>query len=255
MSVDKLTIEQINQILQQESIEKNILNLIKNDTRVTVCKLLKKWENKQKDMQRVQELYHYEYEFFNQGYEIIAGVDEAGRGPLAGPVFVAAVILPLGMYIPKINDSKKLTSKTRDEIYKIIINHAISIKREMIDAETIDKINIYKATQKGMYQVIDTLIPKPTAVLIDAMPLEQLHTKSLSLIKGDAKSATIAAASIVAKVERDRLMDEFDQKYPLYGFAKHKGYGTPEHLDAICKYGPCPIHRKTFEPIKSWRKS
>lgn len=174
-----------------------------------------------------------------------------GRGPLAGPVVVASVILPENFFIEKINDSKKLSEATREKIYDIIMENAIAVNRAIIDEKTIDRVNIYQAAMNGMYEAIYGLNPKPDAVLIDAMPLESLDIYHQSIIKGDAKSASIAAASIVAKVERDRMMNEFDKIYPQYGFAKNKGYGTSEHLEALRKYGPCEIHRKSFEPIKS----
>ena len=174
-----------------------------------------------------------------------------GRGPLAGPVVVASVILPENFFIEKINDSKKLSEATREKIYDIIMENAMAVNRAIIDEKTIDRVNIYQAAMNGMYEAIYGLNPKPDAVLIDAMPLESLDIYHQSIIKGDAKSASIAAASIVAKVERDRMMNEFDKIYPQYGFAKNKGYGTSEHLEALRKYGPCEIHRKSFEPIKS----
>ena len=155
------------------------------------------------------------------------------------------------IFIEKINDSKKLSEATREKIYDIIMENAIAVNRAIIDEKTIDRVNIYQAAMNGMYEAIYGLNPKPDAVLIDAMPLESLDIYHQSIIKGDAKSASIAAASIVAKVERDRMMNEFDKIYPQYGFAKNKGYGTSEHLEALRKYGPCEIHRKSFEPIKS----
>ena len=159
--------------------------------------------------------------------------------------------MPENFFIEKINDSKKLSEATREKIYDIIRENAIAVNRAIIDEKTIDRVNIYQAAMNGMYEAIYGLNPKPDAVLIDAMPLESLDIYHQSIIKGDAKSASIAAASIVAKVERDRMMNEFDKIYPQYGFAKNKGYGTSEHLEALRKYGPCEIHRKSFEPIKS----
>ena len=204
-----------------------------------------------KERQRVANLYTFENGCRANGYKLIAGVDEVGRGPLAGPVVVASVILPKNFFIEKINDSKKLSEATREKIYDIIMENAIAVNRAIIDEKTIDRVNIYQAAMNGMYEAIYGLNPKPDAVLIDAMPLESLDIYHQSIIKGDAKSASIAAASIVAKVERDRMMNEFDKIYPQYGFAKNKGYGTSEHLEALRKYGPCEIHRKSFEPIKS----
>ncbi|MBP2631133.1 MAG: Ribonuclease [Firmicutes bacterium] len=253
MDSRNLTVTQIKEILMKKNNCKEQINIFRNDTRTAVVRLMKKWDKEQCELDRVQKLYCNEYEFYQKGYDLVAGVDEAGRGPLAGPVVVAAVILPLGFHIPKINDSKKLSAKLREEIYNCIIKSAVSIERAIINEQIIDEINIYQATVKGMYMVINGLNPSPKAVLIDAVPLEQLTIPSLSLIKGDAISASIAAASIIAKVERDQIMNELDEKYPMYGFSQHKGYGTAQHIEAIRKYGPCPVHRKTFEPIKSWR--
>lgn len=249
-----LTVKEIHHMLQANLLTSEQIKILEGDKRLTVTHLLKKWANAQVELARVQKLYCNEYAFYYKGHRLVAGIDEAGRGPLAGPVVVAAVILPLGLHIPKINDSKKLSAKVRNDVYAVIIANAIAIERAVIDVETIDRINIYQATVQGMYRVIDALIPPPEAVLIDAVPLKQLTIPALSLIKGDAISATIAAASIVAKVERDRMMDKLDQTYPVYGFAKHKGYGTAEHMKALQQYGPCPVHRKSFEPIKSWGK-
>lgn len=246
-----MTIKEIEILVKQKDLTTETITALTNDTRSAVQRLFRKWEREQNEMQRVDALYKYEYKFQKQGIEYIAGVDEAGRGPLAGPVFVAAVILPIGLYIPKINDSKKISAKVRESIYELLLKEAIAIERSIVDEKTIDRINIYQATINGMYNAILSLKTKPQQVLIDAVPLERLDIPSLSLIKGDAISASIAAASIVAKVERDHMMDEYDKMYPEYGFAQHKGYGTAQHVAALKKYGPCPIHRRSFEPVKS----
>ncbi|MDR3563831.1 MAG: ribonuclease HII [Negativicutes bacterium] len=204
------------------------------------------------EKQRLVALHHHENEFYTQGYRLIAGVDEAGRGPLAGPVVVAAVILPVECRIPGLNDSKKLSAKQRTTLYTSICSQAIAVQCTMIDAAQIDRVNIYQATLQGMYAVLAALRPSPDAALIDAMPLRNLTIPHLSLIHGDALSASIAAASIIAKVERDRFMEELDTQYPEYGFSQHKGYGTPAHLAALHQHGPCPIHRRSFSPVKSW---
>jgi len=251
MDTQKMTIKEIEILVKQKDLTAETITALTNDTRSAVQRLFRKWEREQTEMQRVEALYKYEYQFQKQGIEYIAGVDEAGRGPLAGPVFVAAVILPIGLYIPKINDSKKISAKVRESIYELLLKEAIAIERSIVDEKTIDRINIYQATINGMYNAILSLQPKPQQVLIDAVPLKQLDIPSLSLIKGDAISASIAAASIVAKVERDHMMEEYDKMYPEYGFAQHKGYGTAQHVAALKKYGPCPIHRRSFEPVKS----
>lgn len=197
-------------------------------------------------------LYQYEEQLEDLGIKYIAGVDEVGRGPLAGPVVVAAVILPLNLRINGINDSKKLSLKKRNELYKIILNEALAVNVSFIDERVIDEINIYEATKKGMLEAISGLKIKPEHVLIDAMPLRELAIAHTSIIHGDALSASIGAASIIAKVTRDEYMDKMDIKYPNYGFKHHKGYCTKEHLEALEKYGPCEIHRKSFAPVKKF---
>jgi len=197
-------------------------------------------------------LYQYEEQLEDLGIKYIAGVDEVGRGPLAGPVVAAAVILPLNLRIKGINDSKKLSLKKRNELYKIILNEALAVNVSFIDERVIDEINIYEATKKGMLEAISGLKIKPEHVLIDAMPLRELAIAHTSIIHGDALSASIGAASIIAKVTRDEYMDKMDIKYPNYGFKHHKGYCTKEHLEALEKYGPCEIHRKSFAPVKKF---
>lgn len=197
-------------------------------------------------------LYQYEEQLEDLGIKYIAGVDEVGRGPLAGPVVVAAVILPLNLRIKGINDSKKLSLKKRNELYKIILNESLAVNVSFIDERVIDEINIYEATKKGMLEAISGLKIKPEHVLIDAMPLRELAIAHTSIIHGDALSASIGAASIIAKVTRDEYMDKMDIKYPNYGFKHHKGYCTKEHLEALEKYGPCEIHRKSFAPVKKF---
>lgn len=193
---------------------------------------------------QIAELFHYDRQF---NRKLICGIDEAGRGPLAGPVSVGAVIMPLddANIIAGINDSKKLSAKKRDELYDIIKNKAVAYSCIMLDNNIIDEINILEATKRAMYNAVESLKIKPELVLIDAVNLN-LDTESKAIIKGDATSYNIAAASIIAKVTRDRLMDEYDAMYPEYNFKSNKGYGTKEHIEAIKKYGPCPIHRKTF---------
>lgn len=192
-------------------------------------------------------MFDYENECLKSGFKIIAGMDEAGRGPLAGPVAVAIAIMPLEQdkIIEGVNDSKKLTEKKRDALYEQIINTAISYHIEFVDENTIDTINILNATKLGMIKCIKEIGVSPDIVLIDAVKLDtDVPTKSI--IKGDALSYSIACASILAKVSRDRLMLELDKKYPQYNLKKHKGYGTKEHIENLKKYGPSPIHRKSF---------
>ena len=251
MDIQKMTIKEVERLFLENMPTEELLEACREDSRAAIGRLLRRYEREQQEKVRVDALYRYEYEAQARGIELVAGVDEAGRGPLAGPVVVAAVILPLGCFLPKLNDSKKLSPKARDVLYDLIQENAISVGCAIVDEKTIDRINIYQATLNGMYDAIFALEPQPQQVLIDAVPLDRLPMPSLSIIKGDAKSASIAAASVIAKVTRDRLMDTYDAMYPEYGFAQHKGYGTAQHVEAIRKYGPCPIHRRTFEPVRS----
>ena len=196
------------------------------------------------------DLLAYEKELYNEGIEYIAGTDEAGRGPLAGPVVAAAVILPKGLIITGVNDSKQLTEKKREELFDIINEKALAVGVSFIDNNKIDEINILEASRLAMMEAIKQLKIKPEYVLSDAMKMN-IDVPVKPIIKGDALSESIAAASIIAKVLRDRYMDEMDLKYPNYGFKKHKGYPTKDHIEAIKKYGITPIHRKTFKPIKT----
>lgn len=197
-------------------------------------------------------LYEFEEKLYDEGNKYICGCDEVGRGPLAGPVVIAACILPPFLRIDGINDSKKLSDKKRRELYKIIIKNAIAYKTIFIDAEEIDELNIYQATKKGMLEAINKLKVKPDHCLIDAMPLNELEIPHTSIIHGDARCASVAAASIIAKVTRDDYMEKMDIKYPNYGFKNHKGYGTKAHMEALEKYGPCKIHRKTYAPVSKY---
>ena len=192
----------------------------------------------------------YESKYYEKGLTLIAGSHEAGRGPLAGPLVVAACILPKGYQHELINDSKKLTDKKRRMLYETIKKDALAYHIEVIDIETIDKINIYQASKLGMKICLEKLSIKPEAALLDAMNLDMDYPVE-SIIKGDEKSLSIAAASILAKVYRDDLMIEYSKEYPQYQFDKNKGYGTKVHLEALDKYGITPLHRKTYEPVKS----
>lgn len=191
-------------------------------------------------------LYDFEHEKHAQGYKYICGVDEAGRGPLAGPVFAAAVILPEDYEIEGINDSKKLSEKKREKLFDEIIEHALAYSIKSCDNFTIDYINILAATMQTMKNAVDSLTIKPDIVFVDGNRLPELDVPAEYVIHGDAVSASIAAASILAKVSRDRFMYEMDKKYPEYDFAKHKGYGTKLHYEKLREFGPCEIHRLTF---------
>ena len=204
------------------------------------------------DIERVQKLYKYEKATREKGFNLIAGVDEAGRGSLIGSVVVAAVILPENLYLERLDDSKKLSAKVRDILYDKIISSAVSYSCVEVSVEEIDKLNIYHATLLGMQRAVAGLDVQPEVVLTDAMKVDfGEKIKSRSIIHGDKLSASIAAASIIAKVTRDRLADKWAVDYPEYGFERNRGYGTKEHIDAIKKFGACPIHRLTFNPVKS----
>ena len=201
---------------------------------------------KEEELQRQALMWENENRLKDKGYKFVAGVDEAGRGPLAGPVYAAAVILPENAEIDGINDSKKLSPKKRDELYEKIIKIAIAYAVYSVDEKVIDEINILNATHKAMNGAVNSLKQQPDYVIIDGNSIKNMNLPHETIVKGDAKSISIAAASILAKVSRDRYIIEMAEKYPQYGFEKHKGYGTKMHTEAILKYGICPIHRKTF---------
>ena len=194
----------------------------------------------------------YENELYEKGYKLIAGIDEVGRGPLVGPVVTAAVILPKDFDSAEINDSKKLSEKKREYLYDIIMNNAISVGIGIIDNKRIDEINILNATKEAMFMAIKNLKVTPDYILIDAVKLDT-DVNSLSIIKGDQKSLSIAAASIIAKVTRDRMMYELDRLYPEYDFKNNKGYGTKSHISAIEKYGILDEHRLSFKPVSFYK--
>lgn len=194
----------------------------------------------------------YQNQFYNDKIEYIVGVDEAGRGPLAGPVVAAAVIFSRAYINNEINDSKQLSEKKREKLFNVIKENALAIGVGIVDADEIDKINIYEATKKAMKMAISNLNHNFDLILTDAMKLSGYDVDVIDIIKGDAKALPIAAASIIAKVTRDHMMNDLDKQYPLYGFAKHKGYGTKIHLDALKKYGPIKhIHRFSYKPVEN----
>ena len=203
-----------------------------------------KGEKLEAELKRIEALKQYEKEYEHLGY--VCGIDEVGRGPFAGPVVACAVILPKDCNILYINDSKKLSEKRREELYDIIIKEAVAYGIGIKDNNRIDEINILQATYEAMREAISNLSVKPDVLLNDAVTIPGVDIKQVPIIKGDAKSISIGAASIVAKVTRDRMMAEFDLKYPGYEFAKNKGYGTAAHIEGLKKYGPCEIHRRSF---------
>ena len=197
----------------------------------------------------IKDIYGYEEDLAKQGYKFIAGCDEAGRGPMAGPLVASSVILPIGYKLDRLDDSKKLSSKVRDELYDIIMRDALEVKIAIISPSDVDRLNPYGASKKAMTDCVLGFDSPVDYVLTDCMPLD-IDIPFLSLVKGDSKSASIAAASVIAKVTRDRIMDELDKVYPMYGFSKHKGYVTKYHLEMLEKYGVSDVHRKTYAPVK-----
>lgn len=202
---------------------------------------------RESEEEKYQRLKAFDQKFYDQGINLLAGIDEAGRGPLAGPVVVACVIMPKDLKILGINDSKKVSEKKREKLYEQIMQEAVSVGVGIVDQKKIDEINILNATKKALTEAISKLTIKPECILVDA--LEHINTLGIPytpIIKGDATSYSIATASIIAKVTRDRIMEEWDNVYPDYGFSKHKGYGTAEHIQKIKEIGPCILHRKSF---------
>lgn len=249
----KRTVKEIEQMLQTIDEQHPLFREIAHDERKSVQKLIARWykqkEIAEKERQQWEQMSRHEQQLYDQGVSYIAGVDEVGRGPLAGPVVAAAVILPPNVYLPGLNDSKKLSEAKREALFEQIQAVAISIGIGIVSAKEIDKLNIYQATKKAMVQAVEQLFPKPSYLLIDAMELP-IDIPQQSLIKGDANSISIAASSIVAKVTRDRMMKQLGAKYPQYGFEKHMGYGTEYHLQAIRTYGITEQHRRSFAPVR-----
>lgn len=251
--MDRLTVGQIEKLFLEGTVDDCLIQAIRQDERKGVKKLLQKWEREEKQRKLLHDHFismtEFERRINAEGFQYIAGIDEAGRGPLAGPVVAGAVILPEAFYLPGLNDSKKLSEANRDHFYEVIMEQALGVGVGIISAQEIDQINILQATKKAMATALSSLAIKPDFLLIDAVKLETPYPAE-SLIKGDARSISIAAASVIAKVTRDRMMKEFSKEYPEYGFDANMGYGTREHLKAISDHGITPIHRQTFAPIK-----
>jgi len=247
-----MTIKEIENQLKNTHPENlpDALAFYENDTRSAVASLVvkyqKAYDNYLAELTRLDRMLIYEGQERSKGRKIICGIDEAGRGPLAGPVVAAAVILPEGTKILYANDSKKLTAKKRDELFDEIMNTAVSVGVGIASPARIDEINILQATYEAMREAISKLSVVPDVSLNDAVTIPKLTIPQVPIIKGDAKSLSIACASIIAKVTRDRMMEEYDKLYPEYGFAGHKGYGSAMHYEALKKYGACPIHRRSF---------
>lgn len=249
------TIKEVTALLAQvDNLDSPVWADLAQDDRAGIQAAIKK---RQKELEkeaaedaRLEAMLYYEKALYENGVELIAGIDEVGRGPLAGPVVAAAVILPKGCKIRYVNDSKKIPKSKHEAIYNEIIEHAVAVGVGVKDAAVIDQVNIYEATKLAMLEALGHLVQEPEHLLIDAMKLDTSIPQT-SIIRGDANSLSIAAASIVAKVTRDKMMADYDKEFSGYGFAKNAGYGTSEHLEGLNKLGITPIHRKTFEPIKS----
>lgn len=243
-------IGEIREILQAASVDElpAFITAYENDERAGVQALINKAKKKrldyEKELLRTEKMKEYERKYASFSY--ICGIDEVGRGPLAGPVVAGAVILPRDCQILYLNDSKQLSEKKREELYEVIMENAVSTGLGFVSPERIDEINILQATYEAMRQAIGKLEKEPDLLLNDAVTIPSVEIRQVPIIKGDAKSVSIAAASIIAKVTRDRLMVQYDEIYPEYGFASNKGYGAAAHIEALKKYGPTPIHRRSF---------
>lgn len=249
------SITEIKQSMDHDNLSDTDLSNLQLDPRKGVQKLWKVYEQGQQKKQalelRFMEMCQYEQKNYTNGCEYIAGIDEAGRGPLAGPVVAAAVILPREFKLLGIDDSKQLNERKRNEFFSIIKEQAISYGISIVSNQKIDQINIYEATKLAMRDALNQLEPTPDHVLIDAVPLKHLPCTSESITKGDQKSITIAAASILAKVTRDTIMKKVHKDFPFYDFESNMGYGTKHHMDALKQHGITPLHRKSFAPIRS----
>ncbi|MFA5528368.1 MAG: ribonuclease HII [Peptostreptococcales bacterium] len=252
MEIKKLSVKELKKIIEKLDKEKYIefAEKLNKDSRNTVKEMaqqLYSHYNKYKiEYSRIEKMKEFEERLYEKGVSLIAGIDEVGRGPLAGPVVTAAVVLPKDFFVLGINDSKKLTERKREELYALITEKAIDIGIGIVDNRAIDEMNILNATKLAMKVAVERLKRKPEHLLIDALVLGELDIEQTGIVKGDEKSVSIAAASIVAKVTRDRMMVNYHKKYPFYNFQSNKGYGTREHYEGLESNGPCEIHRKSF---------
>ena len=249
-----LTIKVIKDLLLNLDTPSTTITELRLDERKGVQTLIAQYDRRQAKIQAAKDLFEhmqlYEKEAGQRGFHYIAGIDEVGRGPLAGPVVAAAVILPKDSDLVGLNDSKQLSHTKRMELFKKINEQAIAIGVGVVSPAEIDRINIYEATKVAMTKAIEALVPEPDYLLLDAMKLSNIKLPQESIIKGDTKSISIAAASIVAKETRDQMMVEYDQQYPGYGFSENAGYGTAKHLEGLNTLGVTPIHRRSFAPVK-----
>jgi ribonuclease HII len=256
VSIHKMTIKQISDLVSSEGLTPQIETALQSDERTGVRKIWqahKRTEDKRKDLEsKWMAMCEYEFKLWKDGSILVAGVDEVGRGPLAGPVVAASVILPVDCYLPGLNDSKKLSAQQRAELYDLIVEQAVCYHVAFADVHVIEQINIYQATIQVMNEAVKGLSVSPEICLIDGTRVPGMDIPQIPLVGGDGLSISIAAASVIAKVTRDQWMQEKAQQYPVYGFDRNAGYGTPDHLAAIAEHGPCPLHRKSFRGVKEW---
>lgn len=257
MNIAEMSITEIRELIEKmDEVPKDFLQLLAADKRKGVQDLARQLEARTAQRSKLAaqwaEMSRYEQQLREQGKKMIFGIDEVGRGPLAGPVVACAVCLPADFYLPGLNDSKKVPAALREAFYQVIQRDALAIGVGIVSAERIDQINILEATKEAMRQAVESAGQRPDVCLIDAVQVAGLPYEQVPIIGGDGKSVSIAAASIVAKVTRDKLMEEYGRQYPQYGFDKNAGYGTAEHLQALQKYGSSPIHRLTFAGVREW---
>ncbi|WP_414672159.1 ribonuclease HII [Lentibacillus sp.] len=253
--LEQQSITVLKQLFEADKLDETYINELKSDERKGVQKLIERYERKKLNEKALEKNFlrmsQYEQNSYARGCQYVAGMDEAGRGPLAGPVVAAAVILPRGFKLLGLNDSKQLNEATREKYFAIIKNEAVSYGISIIDNHKIDQVNIYEATKLAMYDAFKQLNPAPDHVLIDAVALNRLSCSSEAITKGDQQSISVAAASVLAKVTRDGFMKDLDQEYPGYGFASNMGYGTKQHAVMLAEHGATPYHRKSFAPVRS----
>lgn len=258
MKREKMTIQEVKLKLSEDRVSPEWLSELESDPRQGIQKLLAQWKRRQQRLQQMEQQWermsHFERFYRARGIVPIAGVDEVGRGPLAGPVVAAAVILPNECYIPGLNDSKKLKTSEREDLFADIDRVAINWAVAVVPVQRIDEINIYQASLEAMSQAVKQLTPQPQVLLNDAVVLPDIPVVQEKIVGGDTQSVSIAAASIMAKVTRDRLMMKLGEQYPQYGFERNMGYATPEHLQALRRYGPTGEHRQSFAPVQAVKK-
>lgn len=257
MNIKRMSLKKLQGLIAEKGPEiyPEVIMALGDDPRGGAQKLVKycqvRLEEWDRERDRITRMYSYERQLWAMGYRLVAGLDEVGRGPLAGPVVAAAVILPGELILPGIDDAKRLSGRRRQELYQQIRENAVAVGVGMIHPDGIDEASVMLATYKALIKAVGDLSVQPDYLLIDALHLPNVSQPQAPVVGGDAQSASIAAASIVAKVIRDEYMIEMDREYPEYGFANHKGYGTAEHRAALERYGPCPIHRKSSDGVRS----